>query len=90
MKLVKVSPTNYKSLLAEHEIQSLSNIMVKHLTGLGNNWDNFLDPAMVAYNTYSIPNLDNLSPFEIALGRKAKILPELEVTPAVPVSCFIK
>ena len=45
---------------------------------------------MLAFNTYSTPNLDNLSPFEIALGRKAKIIPELEVTPDVLVSGTFK
>ena len=35
MKLVTVSPPNHKSILAEHGIKSLSNIMVKHLTGPG-------------------------------------------------------
>ena len=53
MKLVTVVPTDHKSLLAEHGIKSLSNIMVKCLTGLGKNWDIFLDPAMLTYNTYS-------------------------------------
>ena len=64
--------------------------MVKHLTSLGKNWDIFLDPTMLTYNTYSTPNSDNLSPFEIALGRKAKIILELEVTPDVPVSGTFK
>ena len=41
MKLVTVSPTDHKSLLVEHGIKCLSNIMVKHLTDLGKNWDIF-------------------------------------------------
>ena len=41
---------------------------------------------MLTYNTYNTPNLDNLNHFEIALGRKAKIILELEVTLDVPVS----
>ena len=85
MKLITVSPTNHTSLLAEHGIKCLSNIMIKHLTGLDKNWDIFLDPVIITYNIYSTPYLDNLSPFEIALDRKAKIIPELEVTPDVPV-----
>ena len=60
--------------------------MIKHLTDLGKNWDIFLDPTMLTYNTYIRLNLDNLSPFEIALGRKAKIIPELVATPDVSVS----
>ena len=32
------SPTNHQSLMAEHGIRSLANILTKHLTGLGDNW----------------------------------------------------
>ena len=35
IQLVTVSPTNHKSLQAEHGIKSLSNILMKHLSGLG-------------------------------------------------------
>ena len=37
IQLVTVSPTNYKSLQAKHEIKSLSNILMKHLSGLRDN-----------------------------------------------------
>ena len=86
IQLITVSPTNHKSLMAEHGIKSLANILIKHLSGKGDNWDIFLAPAMLAYNTYSTPNLDGYSPFELTLGRKAKIVPSMEVTPEVPVT----
>ena len=38
IQLVTVSPTNHKSLQAEHGIKSLSNILMKHLSGLGDDW----------------------------------------------------
>ena len=34
------SPTNYQSLMAEHGIKGLASILMKHLTGLGDNWPN--------------------------------------------------
>ena len=37
IQLAAVSPTNHKSLQAEHGIKSLSNILMKHLSGLGDN-----------------------------------------------------
>ena len=37
IQLVTVSPTNHKSLQAEHGIKSLSNILMKHLGDLGDN-----------------------------------------------------
>ena len=46
---------------------------------------------MLTYNTYNTPNLDNLSPFELALGRKPIPVPRLAnckdmevVTPGSP------
>ena len=84
MKLITCSPTNYKSLLAEHGIKSLSNILMKHLTGLGKDWDNYVDPAMLTYNTYCTPNLDNLYPFQLAFGKNPRIIPEIEIEPAKP------
>ena len=34
IRMIMVSTTNHKSLLAEHGIKSLSNLLVKHLSGL--------------------------------------------------------
>ena len=55
IQLVTVSPTNHKSLQAEHGIKSLSNILMKHLSGLGDNWHLYCRPAMMTYNTYVMP-----------------------------------
>ena len=41
---------------------------------------------MLIYNTYNTPNLDNLSPFEAAFGRKPTLVPKLESTPHIPVA----
>ena len=75
IQLVTVSPTNHKSLQAEHGI--------KHLSGLGDDWHLYTRPAMLTYNTYNTPNLDNLSPFELALGRKPILVPRLENVPHI-------
>ena len=80
------SPTNHQSLLAEHGIKSLANILMKHLTGLGDNWPSYCKPAMLSYNSYATPNLDNLSPFEIAIGRKATLAPKFEYKPRIPIT----
>ena len=73
--LITVSPTNHKSLLAEHGIKSLAEILKCHLSGLGPNWSEYLNFAMLAYNSYNTPNLDGLSPFELVFGRKPNVLP---------------
>ena len=85
-QLVTVSPTNHKSLQAEHGIKSLSNILMKHLSGLGGDWHLYTRPAMLTYNTYNTPNLDNLSPFQLALGRKPILVPRLENVPHIPIT----
>ena len=91
IQLVTVSPTNHKSLQAEHGVKSLSNILMKHLSGLGDNCHVYCRPAMMTYNTYNTPNLDNLSPFEVVFGRKPILVPKLENTPHIPVAgTFVK
>jgi hypothetical protein len=63
---------------------------MKHLTGMGKNWDVLLGLAMLTYNSYTTPNLDGHSPLELVLGRKPKIIPQLEITPEIPVSGTFK
>ena len=72
--------------MAEHGIKSLSSILMKHLTGLGDNWPLYCKPAMLVYNSYATPNLDNLSPFEIAIGRRAVLAPRFENKPRIPMT----
>ena len=64
VRIITVSPTNNQSLLAEHGIKSLAEILKCHLTEFGSCWSEFLDFAMLAYNSYASPYLDGLSPFE--------------------------
>ena len=59
---------------------------MKHLTGLGDNWPLYCKPAMLSYNSYATPNLANLSPFEIAVGRKAILAPKFEHKPRIPIT----
>ena len=86
IRLITVSPTNHKSLLAEHGIKSLTEILKCHLSGLGPNWSEYLDFTMLAYNSYNTPNLDGLSPFELVFGRKPNVLPLTEAMPNAPVT----
>ena len=50
-------PTKHQSLMAEHGIKSLASILMKHLTGLDDNWPLYCKPAMLVYNSYATPNL---------------------------------
>ena len=49
-------------------------------------WIDYIDDAMVAYNSYTSPNLDGLSPYELVYGRKAKVAPDLEISVSAPVA----
>ena len=62
IKVRTVAPYHYQSLQAEHDIKSLSNILTKHLTYLGQMWPKYLSLATFAYNTFNTSNLENYSP----------------------------
>ena len=90
IKIKTIAPYNHQSLQAEHGIKSLSHILTKHLTGLGQKWAKYLSLATFAYNTFNSPNLGNYSPFELTFGRKPKLLLKTETNPDVRVSTNFK
>ena len=59
IKIRTVAPYNHQSLQAKHSIKSLSKILTKRLTNLGQMWPKYLTLAMYAYNTFNTPNLGN-------------------------------
>ena len=59
IKIKTVAPYNHQSLQAEHGIKSLSHILTKHLTNLGQMWSKYLSLATFAYNTLNMLNLGN-------------------------------
>ena len=63
IKIKTVALYNYQSLQAEHGVKSLSTILMKHLTNLGQMWPKYLLLATFAYNTFNTPNLANFSPY---------------------------
>ena len=90
IKIKTVAPYYHQSLQAEHGIKSLSNILTKHLTGMGEIWPDYLPFATLADNTYNSPNLSNYSPYELVFGRKPKLLLDLETDPDIKVSVTYK
>ena len=90
IKIKTVAPYNHQSLQAEHRIKSLSHILSKHLTSLGQMWTKCLSLAMFAYNMFNTPNLGNYSPYELTFGRKPKVLLSLESNPDIKVPKTIK
>ena len=86
INVTTASPTNNQSLMAEHGVKSLASILMKHLTDLDDNGPQYCKPAMLVYNSFATPNLDNLSPFEVAFGRKAVLAPGFEFKPKAPIT----
>ena len=72
------------------ELKSLSFILMKHLTNLGQIWPKYLSLATFAYNTFNTPNLANFSPYEFVFGRKPKVLLNSETTPDIKVAGTFK
>ena len=86
IKIRTVAPYNYQSLQAKHGIKSLSTILTKHLTNLGQMWPKYLPLAPFAYNTLNTPNLGNLSLYELTCGRKPRPLLNIDSNSDIEVS----
>ena len=90
IKIKTVAPYNHQSLQAEHGIKSMSTMLTKHFTNLGQMWPKCLPLATFAFNTFNTPNLANYSPYELVFGRKPKLLLDLETTPGIKVLGMFK
>ena len=73
IKIKTVTPYNHQSFQIKHGIKSLSTILTKHLTNLGQILPKYLLLATFVYNTVNTPNLWNFSPYELVFGRKPKV-----------------
>ena len=86
IEIKTVAIYNHQSLQAEHGIKSLTHILTKHITNLGQIWTKYLSLAMFIYNTFNSPNLGNYSPYELTFGRKPKLLLNVDSDPDIKVS----
>ena len=86
IKIRTVVPYNHQSLQAEHGIKSMSNILIKHLTNLGQMWPKYLSLATFTYNTFNTPNLGNYSPYQLMFGTKPRPLINLDSNPDIKAS----
>ena len=90
IKILTVASCNHQSFQAEQGIKSLSTILTKYLTNLGQMWPKYLPLATFAYNTFNTPNLGNYSPYELIFGRKPRPLLNLDSNPDIKVSGTFK
>ena len=62
IKILTVSPTYHRSILAENRMKSYSFLLVKHLREVWP-WSSCLLYSIICYNLYSSLNVDGLSPY---------------------------
>ena len=86
IRIRTVAPYSHQSLQAEHGIKSLSHILTKHLTSLGQMWTKYLSVATLHTTCLTPPNLGNYSPYKLTFGRKPKLLLNVESKTDIKVS----
>ena len=68
-RLKVISPYNHGSSKCERQIQTISEIIMKHLWDKGQMWPLFATTAAYAMNTFASEALSSLSPFELVFLR---------------------
>ena len=74
-----ISPWNHGSSKAERQIQTIGNMISKHLTGKGLSWPLYAAINTYPMNTFASNALQGLSPFELVFSRKPRQLTSLEM-----------
>ena len=69
-----ISPWNHGSSKAERQIQTIGNMINKHLSGKGFTWPLYAAMSVYAMNTFASNALQGLSPFELVFARKTKAI----------------
>ena len=74
-----ISPWNHGSSKAERQIQTIGNMINKHLSGKGLTWPLYAAMSAYAMNTFASNALQGLSPFELVFARKPRQLTSFEI-----------
>ena len=74
-----ISPWNHGSSKAERQIQTIGNMISKHLTEKGLSWPLYAAISAYAMNTFASNALQGLSPFELVFALKPRQLTSFEM-----------
>ena len=74
-----ISPWNHGSSKAERQIQTIGNMINKHLMQKGASWPLYAAVSAYAMNTFASTALQGLSPFELVFTRKPRQLTSFEL-----------
>ena len=88
-RLKVISPYNHGSSKCERQIQTISEIIMKHLWDKGQMWPLFTTTAAYAMNTFASEALSSLSPFQLVFLRDPPDLtslsfPKIDTIPVNP------
>ena len=76
-----ISPWNHGSSKAEWQIQTIGNMITKHLIGKGMTWPLYASVAAYAMNTFASKALQGFTPFELVFVRKPQDLSSVQFKP---------
>ena len=74
-----INPWNHGSSKAERQIQTIGNIINKHLTAKGTSWPLYASLSAYAMNTFVSTALQGLSPFKLVFAQKPRHLSSFEI-----------
>ena len=74
-----ISLWNHSSSKAERQIQTIGNMISKHLSGKGSSWPQYAAMSTYSMNTFASNALQGLSPFELVFARKPHQLTSFEM-----------
>ena len=74
-----ISPWNHGSSKAERQIQTIGNMISKHLSGKGSSWPLYAAMSAYSMNTFASNALQGLSPFELVFACKPHQLTSFEM-----------
>ena len=74
-----ISPWNHGSSKAKRQIQTIGNMINKHLTQKGASWPLYAAVSAYAMNTFASTALQGLSLFELVFARKPRQLTSFEI-----------
>ena len=63
-----ISPWNHGSSKAEQQIQTIRNMITKHLIGKGTTWPLYTSVVVYAMNTFASKALQGFTPFELVFA----------------------
>ena len=76
-----ISPWNHGSSKAEQQIQTIGNMITKHLIGKGTMWPLYTSVAAYAMNTFVSKALQGFTPFKLVFAQKPCNLSSVQFKP---------